>query len=232
MLSFLKALAVGAKYLETDVHSSQDGVAMLCHDADLVRVAGRPDRVRALTAAQLKEVDLGEGQTIPTLAEALDAFPDALFNLDIKAKDAVLPTVQAILAANAADRILVTSFDGKRRKGALRLLPETATSASSGFFVFAVIAGKLRLIPLMRLALRDIDAVQVPERALGMKITTPRMVRRLHRASVEVHVWTVNDQRTMARLLDMGVDGLVTDRADLALELIASRRLGKGSDPS
>lgn len=231
LLSFLNALAIGAAYLETDVHASKDGIAVLSHDVDLMRLTGQPTRVRDLTMAQLKEVDLGEGQTFSSLAEALDAFPDARFNIDIKSPDAVLPTVQAVIAAGAADRVLVTSFNGQRRRTALRLLPNVATSTAAPNFAVALLAGKLRLLPIMRLALRGAHAVQVPQRAFGMAITTRRMVRRLHEVGVEVHVWTINDVQVMTRLLDVGVDGLVTDRADLAIELIERRRAEKQSDP-
>ncbi len=223
LLAFVHALAVGAIYLESDVRASSDGVAMLVHDEDLLRVAGIAAEVRSLTLDELKRIELGDGQVMPTLLEALEAFPDAFFNIDIKAADAVQPTVAAILRAKASHRVLVTSFDGRRRSGALRMLPRIATSASSARFVIALLAGKLRLLPIMRLALRGIDAVQVPERALGLRITTKRMVRRFHRAGVEVHVWTVNDVAAMTRLLDIGVDGLVTDRADLALDLVEQR---------
>lgn len=224
LLAFAKALALGVTHLETDVRASLDGVAVLSHDADLLRLAGRRVRVDQLRLAELARVDLGDGQTYCSLAEALDAFGEARFNIDIKSKDAVLPTVAAILSANATARVLVTSFSDARRIAAVRRLPGVATSASSRRFVAAIAAAKLGITPLLRRVLRDIDVVQAPEFLRGVLVVTRRTVRLLHAAGVEVHVWTVNDVSAMNRLLDRGVDGLVTDRPDLAIEVVSNRR--------
>lgn len=220
LLAFARAMAAGASYIETDVHASADGIAVIAHDPDLKRVAGRDVRVGQLTIAELRRVDLGHGQAFCSLAEALDAFPDARFNIDIKSMDAVAPTIDAVTAARAIPRVLVTSFSDRRRRLAVAGLPGVATSASAGSFLGALIAGKLRSAALVRRALRGVVAVQVPERALGLRVTTERMLAQLHAASVEMHVWTINDPERMRELLELGVDGIVTDRADLALEVV------------
>lgn len=225
LLAFAKAIAAGAIYVETDVHASADGVAVIAHDPDLARVAGRDLRIEQLTLAELQRVDLGYGQTFATLAEALDGFPDTRFNIDVKARAAAEPAARAILAAGASERVLVSSFDERRRKAALRLLPGVVSSSSARLFALALIAGKVGFTPVARRALRGLVAVQVPEKAIGLRITTARMIRRLHSAGVEVHVWTVNDPQRMNELLDLGVDGIVTDRADLALAVVAARTL-------
>lgn len=223
LLSFVYAVSAGAVYVETDVHASHDGVAIIAHDEDLRRVADRPVRVDQLTSAELRRVDLGHGQSFATLAEALDAFPQTRFNIDIKSQAAVRPTVQAILAAGAGDRVLVSSFSEARRTAALRELPGVVSSASARRFAVALLGGKIGFSPGVRGALRGLVAVQVPEKALGLRVTTGAMVDRLHSAGVEIHVWTVNDPRRMHELLNLGVDGIVTDRVDLALEVVASR---------
>lgn len=224
LLAFLSALAIGVTHLETDVHSTADGIAVISHDADLLRSAGISTRIDRLTLAELRKVDLGSGQTIPTLAEALAAFPDARFNIDLKSDAAVGPAVDAILKEDAVDRVLVTSFDNRRRRRAVRALPGVATSASAVPFAAALFAGKLGLSPLTRRLLRGVQAVQVPERLRGVTVISRRMVRLLQSAAVEVHVWTVNEPVDMRRLLTLGVDGLVTDRADLAIELLGRER--------
>jgi glycerophosphoryl diester phosphodiesterase len=223
LLAFLKALALGATYLETDVHASRDGVAVIAHDADLVRVAGRNTKVRDLTVSELKEIDLGAGQTFCTLADALQAFPEARFNIDIKSLAAARPAAEAILDARAIGRCLIGSFSENRRLAAVRLLPGVATSATSYRFAVALIAAKLGLTPLVRAAVHGLDAVQVPERAAGLRIATRRVIDRLHAVGVEVHMWTINDVDAMKKLLDLGVDGLVTDRIDLALALVGRK---------
>ena len=223
LLAFLKALAIGITHLETDVHASSDGIAMISHDPDLSRLSGRAQKVGQLTAEQLRGIDLGEGQGYCSLEEALDAFPDAKFNIDIKAGAAVQPTVDAILAAKAVDRVLIGSFSPARRLAAISRMPGVATSVSSRGAVAAVAAAKAGALPLLRRVLRDVDAVQLPVSVLRLDAMTPRAIRNFHAAGVEVHVWTINEPAEMQRLLDAGVDGLVTDRADLALEVLAAR---------
>ncbi|NYJ30755.1 glycerophosphodiester phosphodiesterase family protein [Galbitalea soli] len=220
LLSFLNALAGGAEYLETDVQVSKDGIAIICHDSDLRRVAGRREQVSALTLAELKTVDLGSGQTFCTLAEALAAFPEARFNIDIKSLAAAAPAAAAIREAGATGRVLITSFNERRRGAAVRALPGVATSASSPRFALALTAAKLGLSPLVRFALRGVDAVQVPVGISLLRIATRGVIRRIQAAGVEVHFWTINDVTEMKRLLELGADGIVTDRSDLLLELI------------
>jgi glycerophosphoryl diester phosphodiesterase len=223
LLAFAKALAVGVEFIEKDVHESADGVAIVSHDPDLSRVAGREIRVDQMTVAELRRIDLGFGQGFSTLAEALDGFPDARFNIDVKSPGVVLPAVEAIRAQGAIGRVLVTSFSDSRRRAAVRALPGVATSASFGTGARVLAASKLRLARQVRRLLRSVDAVQLPERWKGIRVITPPLVRMAHSAGVEVHVWTVNDPSDMHRLLDLGVDGIVTDRADLAVEVLRSR---------
>ncbi len=222
MLAFAHAVAAGAEYIETDVHSSHDGVSVIAHDPDLNRVAQRNVRVSQLSMPELRRIDLGDGQGFCSLAEALDAFPETRFNIDLKSAAAVGPTVATILDLGATDRVLVSSFNEGRRAAAIAQLPGVVSSASARGFVIALLAGKVGLSPAIRSALRGLVAVQVPERALGLRVTTRRMVERLHAAGVEVHVWTVNDPLRMRELLDIGVDGIVTDRVDLGLEVARS----------
>jgi glycerophosphoryl diester phosphodiesterase len=205
------------------VHASADGVAIISHDPDLRRVAGRAARVDQLTRAELAKIDLGEGQTFPTLEEALDAFPDARFNIDVKSRGAADAAARAILKANATSRVLVTSFDDTTRKAAVAALGgahAVATSASQKGVVWALIGAKLGLQFLVRAALSGVAAVQVPERQGPVRVVTPRFIDMVRNAGVEVHVWTVNDEDDMRRLIVHGVDGIVTDRADLAVNVV------------
>ncbi|EAR24083.1 putative glycerophosphoryl diester phosphodiesterase [marine actinobacterium PHSC20C1] len=223
MLAFAKAVAVGAQYIETDVHSSLDGVAVVSHDSTLHRVAGRDLAVDKLTMAELRRIDLGDGQGFCSLAEALDAFPETRFNIDVKSSGAVLPTVRAIRDLTATERVLVTSFDEKRRAATAAQLPGVASSASARRFMVALLSAKTGISPAMRRSLAGLVAIQVPEKALGLRVTTQRMIQRVHNLGLEMHVWTINEPQRMRHLLDLGVDGIVTDRADLALEVVDSR---------
>jgi glycerophosphoryl diester phosphodiesterase len=228
MAAFRAAVAAGADYIETDVHASSDGVAVVSHDPTLERVADRLERVDALTLEALRTIDLG-GEGFATLEEVLTAFPAARFNIDIKSQASARPAAEAIAAAGAVDRVLITSFSRARRRAAVRRLAEllpgrrVAVSAAAKEFVPALVLVKLGLVPLARLVLRGVDAVQIPQEVGPLRTTTVTSIRRLQRAGVEVHVWTINDVGVARELLDRGADGIVTDRADLLLELVASR---------
>ncbi|MFF2051870.1 glycerophosphodiester phosphodiesterase [Leifsonia sp. NPDC058194] len=224
LLAFLKALNAGATHLETDVHASADGVAVISHDPGLDRVAGRPGRVDGMLMKELRRVELGHGQQFASLAEALDAFPEARFNIDVKDERAAASTVTAIREARATDRVLITSFSKARRRAVADELPGVATSPSVPEFAPALAAAKAGLTPLVRRSLRGFAAVQVPERQGAVRVVSARTVRAIHAAGAEVHVWTVDDPADMARLLDLGVDGIVSDRCDLLADLVSSRR--------
>ncbi|MGT2427232.1 glycerophosphodiester phosphodiesterase family protein [Amnibacterium kyonggiense] len=210
--AFEAALAAGATHLETDVRATADGVAVLVHDP------ATPDgrEIASLPFAELRAALPGTA----TLAEALTALPEARFNIDVKHAAAVAPAGAAVTAAAAAQRVLLTSFSGRRRRGVLRLAPTAATSASSGSILGVVAGLRLRTPAITRLALRRVQAVQIPERALGTDLATPWSIAEMHAAGVEVHFWVVNDPARMRELVARGADGIVTDRADLARDAL------------
>jgi glycerophosphoryl diester phosphodiesterase len=227
LLAFVAALSAGATHLETDVHASRDGVAVLSHDPTL---PNNGPALRRMTMAQLALVDLGQGQTYSSLADALTAFPSALFNVDVKSADAVLPAARAIRTAGASSRVLLTSFSETRRRRVLRAAPGTVSSASAAGVTMLMLAVALRQLWALPRLLGGVCAVQVPERAGPVRIVTPRVIAHLHALGVEVHVWTVNDPERMRRLLAIGVDGLVTDRCDLASALTGALRTRPAAD--
>ena len=223
LLAFANAAAVGTAYIETDVHVSSDGVAVVSHDPSLARVAARKVDVAQLTMDELRRIDLGYGQGFASLEEALDAFPDLRFNVDVKVAGAVTPTVAALERTRAASRVLLTSFSDGRRRRLGALVPDAVTSAGRAGVIRSGLAALVGRRGAMERALRGAAALQVPERVGPVRLVTRRFVGAAHRAGAEVHVWTVNDPADMTRLLDLGVDGLVTDRADVAIPLIAAR---------
>lgn len=213
--AFRAAVAAGTDYVETDTHVTVDGIAVLAHDPAIV-VDGRTVEIAASTAAQLDALDLGGGSAVPRLLETLREFPGVRFNVDVKARAAVPAVVAAVRAADAVDRVLLTSFDGDTRSALVGALPDVATSASSDLVARALLPARLGLTGIVRRILRDVPCVQVPERHRGVAVVTRRSVRTFHDAGIEVHVWTVDDPEDIRRLVAMGVDGIVTDRCDLA----------------
>ena len=224
MLAFGAAVALGYRHVETDVHATADGVVVAVHDPTLDRVTDRVGRIADLPWSEVSRARIGGTEPVPTLADLLHTWPDLRINIDLKAPGAVLPTVAVIEAARAWDRVCVTSFSDRRRRGALsRLSAPVATSAGTGTvarFLTAVAAGSRAGVTR---ALRGVHGLQVPERAGAIRVVTPRTLAAAHANGVQVHVWTVNDQGDMERLLDLGVDGLVTDRADLLRGVLGRR---------
>lgn len=218
-----EAHAVGARYVESDCHLTSDGVVVLFHDDDLRRVTGDPRPVSAVTAAELETLMEPRGGLL-TLAHALDTFPTLRFNLDVKAKDAALPVGRIV--AGHAHRVLLTSFSDARRREALAAAERAgadirpATSAGTATMGRILAALSARSNRLLARALTGVDALQIPERHGRLTVLSPRLIEAAHHNDVEVHVWTVNAPDDMRRLIALGVDGLVTDRADLALKVV------------
>jgi len=202
--AFRAALSAGATHIETDAHSTRDSVAILFHDEVLAE--------RPISDYLFEELP----SYVPSLQQALEAFPYARFNIDIKSVGAISTVADAVTKLSAQDRVLITSFSEKRRSATVSLLPGIASSASAQRFALALIAAKLGLQPLVTWALRGLVAVQIPARALRMNTVTRRTIVAYHRAGVRVQVWTINDPLEMRQLVSIGVDGIVTDRADLA----------------
>lgn len=220
------AHAAGATYVESDCHLTADGVVVLFHDDTLERVTGDPRRIAEVRLAELEDLMSGRGGLI-TLAQALDAFPTVRFNLDAKA-DGVEDAMAAEIAPHAA-RVLVASFSDARRRRVLDGVAARggippATSAGTATIARVVAAVALHSDRLIARALAGVDALQVPERQGRIRIVSRRLIDAAHRHDVEVHVWTVNEVDDMRRLLALGVDGIVTDRADLGLAVAAEQR--------
>ncbi|QAY61184.1 glycerophosphodiester phosphodiesterase [Microbacterium protaetiae] len=214
------AHAAGAVYVESDCHLTADGTVVLFHDSDLSRVTGDPRPLSAVTESELEDL-MGDRGGLITLAQALDAFPTLRFNIDVKADAAARPAGEII--GPYADRVLLTSFSDARRRTALSASARSggvpATSPGRGTMIRALAAVAAGAAPLVRRVFSGVDALQIPERQGAVPVLTRRLVEAAHRNGVEVHVWTVNDPVDMRRLLDLGVDGLVTDRADVGLDI-------------
>lgn len=220
--AFSAALAAGADILESDVHVSADGVAVLCHDDSLERLTGDTRHIAEMTWADLKQINLGNGSRVPSLEEALRAFPETPFNLDLKSISSPRAACAVIKRLEAVDRVLLASFSDARRREALRLIPRVLSSASARRFFWIALAAKLGATGIVRLLCRDMCAVQIPTRYSGVVTTEPRFIAVLHRAGLEVHFWVINDPDEMRALLRAGADALITDEVATARSLIDS----------
>ena len=232
MAAFRAAVDLGCRYLETDVHTTADGVVLLFHDEALDRVTDGTGRIAELTAREVGTALIRGQERVPTFDQFVAAFPDTRFNLDVKDWNSVRSLAQAIEKHAVHDRVLIASFSDRRRRAVQRLLSRrTAASAGTAANAAFVAVSPLLSVPGLRFfvrgflgrVLRDVDALQVPIQYRGLPVVTPGFVRRAHSLGLYVHVWTINDPAVMHLLLDMGVDGLVSDRADLLRDVLESR---------
>lgn len=227
MTAIAAAVDLGFRYLETDVQATCDGVVVPFHDERLDPVTDGFGPVAELPWRTVSRALIRGVEPVPRLEDVLGTWPQLRVNIDIKSWGAVVPLVRVVERTKAHERVCITSFSDRRRLAALRRLGRpVATSAGRGtvtrFAAAAYLPGGLGEA-LVAAALRRVDCLQVPERFGPVPVVTPRSLAAAHGAGVPVHVWTVNDVASMERLLDMGVDGIVTDRADLLKELLIAR---------
>ncbi|WP_338485843.1 glycerophosphodiester phosphodiesterase [Streptomyces sp. SCSIO 75703] len=208
---FRRAVEAGYRYLETDVHATRDGRLVAFHDATLDRVTDGSGRIGALTWQTVRRARVAGVEPVPLFEDLLDAFPEARWNVDVKEEAALTPLLELIARTGAWDRVCVGSFSEARVVRAQRLAgPRLATSYGTR----GVLNLRLRSWGVPAALRRSAVAAQVPEVQSGIQVVDRRFVRAAHALGLQVHVWTVNEADRMHRLLDLGVDGIMTDHID------------------
>lgn len=229
MSAFAAAVDLGYRYLETDAHATSDGVLLAFHDGELDRVTDLRGRVCETAWAQLRHARIFGTEPIPRLEEVLEAFPDVRLNIDVKHRNVVEPLARLLAEPRTRARILVTSFSDSRRRDVLRRVPgPVATSPGRGGVVRFLAAAATGGGTAVRRVLPDVHCLQLPTSAGPLPLVTGGTVRAAHQAGLQVHVWTVNDEARMRALLDLGVDGIVTDRADVLRAVLRERGQWQG----
>jgi glycerophosphoryl diester phosphodiesterase len=234
--AFQAALTLGYRFLETDVHASRDGCLVAFHDVRLDRITDRRGAICELDLAEVRAADAGYSYTpdagrtfpvrghgirVPLLAEILERWPQAYVNIDPKCDACVRPLVSLLDRLCAWQRVCIGSFSDRRlRRIRASHGGRACTSMGPPSVAVARITSACGVIPHLRA-----DCIQVPLQRGPIPIVTARFVRAAHRSGLPVHVWTINDRATMERLLDVGVDGIMTDRPRLLREVFASRGL-------
>jgi len=219
MAAFANAVAMGYRYLETDVHATSDGVLVAFHDESLRRLSGRAEAIADLAWRDLETVRVGGGQAIPRFDELLEAWPEVRIAVDPKHDRAVEPLINALLRADAIDRVCVGSFSGRRLSAARRLGgPRLCTGLSP------------RAVGQLQAAAAGVPTrvkagacAQVPPKAKGVPLVHRRFVDAAHGQNLVVHVWTIDDADEMHRLLDLGVDGIMTDTPTVLRDVLMER---------
>jgi glycerophosphoryl diester phosphodiesterase len=247
--AFRGAVEHGCSHLETDVRMTRDGVIVVMHDARLERTTDGSGEVSAYTLADLQRLDAGyrfspdgktfprrgQGLRIPTLAELVEVAPGVCFNVEIKARGPFeLPRAlfEFIERHGIAERIIVAAEQHELARDFRRLSGgRIATSASRRECLKFWLASRARLTAFLRL---PYQALQIPVRVSNATLVTPELLDAAHREGIAVHVWTIDDAAEMHRLLDLGVDGLMSDYPDRLRGVVLERsRLseGRASEP-
>ena len=227
LAAFQAAVDLGYRYVETDVHATRDGTLIAFHDDRLDRVTDRSGVIGELPWRVVRQARIGGTQQIPTLDAVLECWPDLRVNIDCKSAAAAAPLAETIERHAAHDRVCVASFSDARRRAVLRRLSgPVATSGGRSVIARFVLGGRTPTrsgVPLGVNALRDVDCLQVPVSAGRIRILSADSVRRAHRVGVQIHVWTIDAAEQMHALLDLGVDGIMTDRADTLRDVLVER---------
>ena len=231
-LSFQGVYDMGYRHFETDLHLTADGVLVCFHDDTVDRTTDGSGPVNGFALDELQELDAGfrhrtaegfsfrgQGACVPSLEWLLTTFPDTSVVLDMKTDGLAEPLAALIDDLNVYERLIVGSFSDERlsefREMTDGRVPVSSGSALSRLWVLASRVG--------RGVAGDASALQLPTHMRGVRVVDEKLVEAAHQAGLQVHVWTVNERSEMVRLLDMGVDGLVTDRPDILKQLLEER---------
>jgi glycerophosphoryl diester phosphodiesterase len=240
LAAFERALAQGAVILETDVHCTRDGEVVISHDPDVTRTTDGQGPIAGFTLEALQRLDAGHrfsrdggrtfpargrGLRIPTLRAALEAFPGARFNIEVKQNDPRLieGTLRALAETGREKTCLLAAAEDDTMASVRAALPVQGVAPALGASVGDVVA-YLRAAANGTSPPPEPMALQVPASFGGNALVTPELVACAHRHEVQVHVWTVNDRAEMERLLDLGIDGIMSDFPAILADVVHTRR--------
>jgi len=241
--SFALAAALGADYLELDVHATADGEIVVLHDPLLERTTNGSGPVAAHSWAQVAGLDAGyhfthdghtfpyrgQGVRVPTLAAVLREFPRSCMNIEIKAGDAaVVDAVLALLRRAASLERVLLAAERDDLMGTIRATAAEQVATGMSFGDIVDFIGRLQRGEWTGYAAPG-RALQVPPAHDGIELVSAASIAAAHRVGLEVHVWTINDAAEIARLLDLGVDGVMSDLPGLAAAAVAERRSAGGA---
>lgn len=234
LLAFARGLELGATMIESDVHATRDGVPVLIHDAEVDRITDGKGRVETYDADALAKLDAGyrfgpgtghedaqgppfphrgEGLSIPSLREAFEAFPDARFNLEIKARTpGLVPEVVSLVARYGREATtLLTAGDDAVMEELRAVCADTKSDVAIGASLADIVGVVKTAVTREPPPRPDLEVLQIPVDFGGNPLVTPALIDHAHEHGIHIHVWTINDPDEIERLLAMGVDGLVTD---------------------
>lgn len=234
MFAFQNAVDIGVDVLEMDLHITKDNVLVLMHDETIDRTTNGTGEIESMTIDELKQFDAGydwssddgvtfpfrgQGISIPTLAEVFTAFPQMKMTIEIKKSNAsmIQPFCDMIREYDMQDKIVVASFYDDKMKEFRKTCPEVATSSAKNETTVFVLLSKVFLTGFYS---PQFYSLQVPEESSGITVLTESFITAAHERNLAVEPWTINDEETMRKLIAWGVDGIMTDRPDIMVEIL------------
>jgi glycerophosphoryl diester phosphodiesterase len=237
LFAFEKAVALGVDVLEMDAHITKDGYIVLMHDEEVDRTTDGTGLVEELTLDQLRQLDAaytwsedegktfpyrGQGIRAPALEELFQRFPQMRYLIEIKLTQNPIekPLCDLIREHDMQDKVMIASFHDAVMQSFRETCPEVATSASRGEVTRFVLLGKAFLSSLTAPQYQSIQPPYDPRQSMNIPIMTERFIRQAHAKNIKVEPWTVNDPELMRQYIGWGVDGIITDRPDLMLQVL------------
>ena len=221
--AFDHAVNLGYRYIETDVHATSDGKLVAFHDNDLQRTCGKPWRIEETDWSTLSTARIAGTDPIPLLIDLLTTWPDVRINIDCKSDAAMQPLIDTIRRSNCIDRICVGSFSDKRLRHIRTELGVGLCTSMGPQEVARLVLTSSAGIPLN--PSRHALIAQVPVRQGPIPVVTRRTIARAHQLDLQVHVWTIDDPSEIGRLLDLGVDGIMSDDTKALKDVFTARNL-------
>jgi len=213
--SFEYSQSLGCEFIETDVQVSSDGIPYIFHDDDLKRILNKEVRFDSLSSNEIDDLSIFNSCKIPKLSDTLLRFPNLCFQIDFKTDEVVMPALDVINEMNVFDRVCIASFNSKRLQNVRSVYPDLCISMGPNE-VFKTLLASFNLYK------GDIpgDCLQIPMSYYGIKIVSKRFVDFVHSRGLKIMIWTINDIKTFKYLIDLGVDGIITDKPKLLFQTI------------
>jgi len=221
--AFDHAISLGFRYIETDVHATRDGKLVAFHDNDLQRTCGKAWRIEETDWSTLSTARIGGTDPIPLLEDLLSSWPEIRINIDCKSDAALQPLIDTIRRTNCLDRICVGSFSDKRLRHIRSDIGDGLCTSMGPQEVARLVFGSSTGLPIS--PSRHALIAQVPVRQGPIPVVTNRSIARAHNLDIQVHVWTIDDPRHIGQLLDMGVDGIMSDDTRALKDVFVARHL-------
>ena len=212
--AFQSAISLGYQYLETDLRETSDGKIITFHDPNLKRITGANITISETKFSDIRMRRLPSRETIPTIDELLEEFPDSFFNMDLKVNQIEEKVLKKINSHNALERVCLGSFNSRTIKKINSLEPKILTSMGISQVIMYKFFQKKNISKL----------IQIPTRWNGIKVITKKFIDRLHNDGLKVHVWTINKEKEMQSLIDLGVDGIMTDNASGLIKVMKQNK--------